>query len=489
LTIGRAAECGLVLDDQFVSHHHARIDVRDDGVWITDLASRNGTYLDGEPLVAPRRFSESSAVRIGSTIVRVAASQPMPDQDAVPDVPKPRRPGLGQMSVLYLEPSHAGSTIIGAILAVIFGAVALAALAYRTSTWPKAWRFDTVIPDRALVITAAVAGGLAILAATSAAVSGRRWHIARAVERISNDPTLASILPDSEAMAPSPRAALIPPLDVRFVKPRTLPRLARKQRVTAAENVAGHRPLQIAYLRLFENRPRIRTFIEGAWREFGSVWLLRSSASVTPAEYRAALREGGLGQLFISSKAQLSAQFHADRPYPRGRQVFRDVGTTTIRVRDRYGSYPVHAILCHGSFWKEAVDDLLARVDLVALDLSGFRPNNLGTRYELQRVIDRFPVERLVLLADEHSNKKFLDEQIRDAWSRMAAGSPNAVDGSRVAIVAITDYFVRSTSTQQDGSTSETVKLVAQRSQTRRVVVMAQDRLDRSRIGTTGTVT
>src|SRR4029079_11460370 len=135
-------------------------------------------------------------------------------------------------------------------------------------------------------------------------------------------------------IAPSPRASVIPRLDVQFVPTRKLPRLKRRLRVTATRNIAGGPPLEIAYLRLFDNRPRTRTFIEGAWREFGSVWLLRSSQSVTPAEYRAAMRGGGLSQLFISTPDQLHTALSADdSPHPRGREVFRDVGTAKITVR------------------------------------------------------------------------------------------------------------------------------------------------------------
>jgi hypothetical protein len=484
LTLGRADDCDLVVDDSFVSNHHARIDVRDGAALITDLASRNGTYVDGELLVTARQLHAGSEIRIGSTLLRVRAPEPVAAVAASRQHVKKRQPGFGQRSVLYLEPSHAAGAVVGAIFTVLFGVLALTALAYRTDVWPENWRLKPDVPDNVALIAAAALGAFALLAVLSAIWSGRRWYIERAVKHVSDDPLLASMHPDLQAAAPLPRAARIPPLDVRFVAPRKLPRLKRRLSVTATRNIAGSPPLEIAYLRLFDNRPRTRTFIEGAWREFGSVWLLRSAASVTTGEYRAAVHGGGLSRMFISSQEQLHAELDRDdRPRARGRQVFRDIGTTKIRVYDRYGSYPVHAMLCHGSFWKEAVDALLAKVDLVALDLSGFGPSNLGTGYELQRVIDRFPMTHVVLLADERSNQKFLDEQIRDAWSNMAAGSPNATDGARDALVVITDHFTKTTTTNQDGSTaSETVHLVAQRSESRRVLLMVQQRLEQSRV-------
>jgi hypothetical protein len=401
------------------------------------------------------------------------------------------RPGWGQVGVLYLEPKRAAATVGYAFMALVTLAVATAAVTYRTSTWPANWRPQTEIPDRAVLITAAVAGVLALVLFAAAIVNGRRWHTARAVERLSEDPTLASYLPDTTALSPPGRRAPVrPPLEVTFVKPRKLPKPgANLRQVTAERNIVGHRPLQIAYLRLFENQPRTRTFVEGAWREFGYVHLLRSAASVTPAEYRWSKRSGDLSGMFIRSREQLIAAIgrRRDQPIRKGRYKFKNVNATTIKVRDPYGSYPLRALLCHGSFWKAAVDELLERVDLVALDLSGFTAKHLGTRYELQRVVDRFPIERVVFLADERSNRKFLDDQLRQTWFQMAEGSPNAGPASRLAVIVITDYYAQS---QQQGDTSQVqVRLAARRSQTRRVVAMAQDRLDRLRlVGSVGSV-
>jgi hypothetical protein len=107
-----------------------------------------------------------------------------------------------------------------------------------------------------------------------------------------------------------------------------------------------------------------------------------------------------------------------------------------VEVEDEYGSYPVYAPLCHETFWKVAIDVLLDRADVVVLDLSGYHWDNLGTGYELQRVIDRFPIERTVLLADPtHTDRQFLEAQIQRAWSQMAAGSLNAGTQARRVIV------------------------------------------------------
>ena len=69
---------------------------------------------------------------------------------------------------------------------------------------------------------------------------------------------------------------------------------------------------------------------------------------------------------------------------------------------------------------------LLYRADLVVLDLSGMMPGNAGTRYEIQRVIDRIPIERVIFLADRRSDRDYLHDEIGRAWSQMAFGLPNS---------------------------------------------------------------
>jgi hypothetical protein len=383
---------------------------------------------------------------------------------------------------MYLEPTRGKATIGALIMLVITAGIAVVALVYRTDRWPDRWRPEPDIPDKAVLGVAGVMGLFALISLITAIVNGRRWRMARAIERLSNDPSLAATMPAAELAPPAPRAGVIPPLNIDVVTPRKLPRPKAGWRpVTGDHNVLGGRPLRIAYLRLFENRPRTRTFVQGAWREFGYVYLLRSAASVTPAEYRAARRSGDFATMFIDCPERLFRRLDGvPAPLGRGRHKFTDVAPSALRVRDRYGCYPMEAMLCHGRFWKDAIDVLLARVDLVALDLSGFTPANAATRHELQRVVDRFPIEGVVFLADQRSNKKFVVDQIERAWAQMAEGSPNAGPRPRRALVAITDHLAstQSSSGGAGGSPGPVqVRLVARRSETRRLAAYAQSRL------------
>ena len=71
LTVGRAAGCQITLDDTYVSQVHARIFMRDDQLYVEDLGSTNGTYLNRRKVSAPMVVSQGDRIQIGSTIMEV----------------------------------------------------------------------------------------------------------------------------------------------------------------------------------------------------------------------------------------------------------------------------------------------------------------------------------------------------------------------------------------------------------------------------------
>jgi len=71
LTVGRGAPNDIRLDDdEFASAHHARIEPRRDGVWVEDIGSTNGTYVNGTRLSRPQRLTPGDVVRFGETDLR-----------------------------------------------------------------------------------------------------------------------------------------------------------------------------------------------------------------------------------------------------------------------------------------------------------------------------------------------------------------------------------------------------------------------------------
>ena len=71
IMIGRGADCQLILDDDYVSTRHARVVGTPNGIYVEDLGSTNGTYVNGHRITAPTTITLSDTVRIGKTMLRL----------------------------------------------------------------------------------------------------------------------------------------------------------------------------------------------------------------------------------------------------------------------------------------------------------------------------------------------------------------------------------------------------------------------------------
>ncbi|WP_335971866.1 MULTISPECIES: FHA domain-containing protein FhaB/FipA [Streptomycetaceae] len=72
ITLGRAHDSTIVLDDDYASSRHARIYPDTDGQWIVeDLGSTNGTYMDRNRLTTPTPVPLGAPIRIGKTVIEL----------------------------------------------------------------------------------------------------------------------------------------------------------------------------------------------------------------------------------------------------------------------------------------------------------------------------------------------------------------------------------------------------------------------------------
>ncbi len=72
MAVGRAPGRGLVLEeDTAVSARHATLDSRADGLWVTDVGSTNGTFVNDVAVTAPRAVARGDVIRLGQTVLVV----------------------------------------------------------------------------------------------------------------------------------------------------------------------------------------------------------------------------------------------------------------------------------------------------------------------------------------------------------------------------------------------------------------------------------
>jgi hypothetical protein len=69
-TLGRSANSDIEVDDPFASSAHARIFPRGDFMYVEDMGSTNGTYLNGRQLRRAEQLKMADSIRIGDTEYR-----------------------------------------------------------------------------------------------------------------------------------------------------------------------------------------------------------------------------------------------------------------------------------------------------------------------------------------------------------------------------------------------------------------------------------
>lgn len=73
IVVGRSSDLDMVLVEDMVSRKHAKIAMQQDQIWIEDLGSTNGTFVNGEK-IKRARLKEGDRVLIGTSILKLVAS-------------------------------------------------------------------------------------------------------------------------------------------------------------------------------------------------------------------------------------------------------------------------------------------------------------------------------------------------------------------------------------------------------------------------------
>jgi predicted component of type VI protein secretion system len=99
--IGRDASLPLHLDDDTqVSRRHARVSAQGGQAVVEDLGSTNGTYVNEQPIHAPRTIRPGDTIRIGLTVMELRSAQQV---QARPSAVQPR-PQFTEIGAQVLAP-------------------------------------------------------------------------------------------------------------------------------------------------------------------------------------------------------------------------------------------------------------------------------------------------------------------------------------------------------------------------------------------------
>lgn len=174
------------------------------------------------------------------------------------------------------------------------------------------------------------------------------------------------------------------------------------------------RPQRLLLLRVFGRRAhseRLYDLLGAHWRYAGPVHLIGApdlaASTLDPDEFLDFLA-GRLRQRFVLDAAEVPQRLAA------------------VDERCAFdGRYRVNEQFCGNDTWQPMVLALMARSDLVAMDLRGFGPQRQGCVFELQALLDTVPAARLALLLDASTDRAFLQTTLAQCAQRVAANSPN----------------------------------------------------------------
>ena len=77
--IGRHPECDFQVNLPFVSRHHCSLFLHEDRLWVQDLNSRNGTFVNDSEALRPQQLRDGDQLRLGSLAFHVVLGQPARD--------------------------------------------------------------------------------------------------------------------------------------------------------------------------------------------------------------------------------------------------------------------------------------------------------------------------------------------------------------------------------------------------------------------------
>ncbi len=200
---------------------------------------------------------------------------------------------------------------------------------------------------------------------------------------------------------------------VPFVLYRVVVRHGLKPLAARAGSLPG---VHLLFLRVFgspSRSERLFDLLSARWRYAGSIQVISGAdvarARFEPDEFLDFL-SGRLASAYIRTSADLD----------------RRVANLDLSP-DPDGRFRVNEFFCLGDTWKQTVRRLMARSDLVAVDLRAFTSGKTGVLFELGALIDDVPLNHVVLLIDETTDEPFLRRTLIDLWRNMSPESPNAL--------------------------------------------------------------
>jgi hypothetical protein len=179
----------------------------------------------------------------------------------------------------------------------------------------------------------------------------------------------------------------------------------------AGQERAGPSLLLLRVFALGAKSERLFDALSKRWLRAGTVYMIAGpdlvASAVEPREFLDYMA-GRLSSRFIRGDEDLDRRIRAIERGP-----------------DPDGRYRVNAFFCYVDTWQDAVKRLAVSADAVLMDLRTFSEANQGCLFELQQVLASVPLDRVVFLIDDATDRAFLESVLQASWRDVDAASPN----------------------------------------------------------------
>jgi len=129
-TVGRKKDNKIVLSDEDISGQHAVLHVQSEGIWIKDLNSSNGTYVNGSKITEPVWLKPGDAIQLGPTMV-AHMHRGLPSDPTAPSLSSlPHNPGAVNYGVPSLKRTIEVPSWLLIALISLAGLIALTSLGF-----------------------------------------------------------------------------------------------------------------------------------------------------------------------------------------------------------------------------------------------------------------------------------------------------------------------------------------------------------------------
>ena len=117
------------------------------------------------------------------------------------------------------------------------------------------------------------------------------------------------------------------------------------------------------------------------------------------------------------------------RAFVKNREDLEDRLSRLVPGPDPDGLYRIEDFFCHKDTWKMTVACLAKQANVVLMDLRGFSSARGGCTFEIKMLLNSVPLNRVVFVVDNSTDRAHLEEILLFAWSTLASNSPNADAG------------------------------------------------------------